>query len=101
MIFMSSIYTYRNDEEIKVGDLITVDYGYEYWIVLKLLFDEEELKSWGWSTDPGPGVFGYNYGLGVIDYLPIEILQSEETELLGRCPKEIFREDIDHIQRFV
>lgn len=92
--FMSVRYTYRNSEEISVGDLITVDYGYEHCIVLKLFFNKSDLELWGWISDPGPGVFAYNYRSKSIDFLPLKILQSKETQLLGRCKEKIFRDDI-------
>ena len=87
-------YAYCNNEEIAVGDLITVDYGYEHCIVLKLFFNKSDLELWGWITNPGPGVFVYSYRNKVIDYLPLKILQSKETLLLGRCKEKIFRDDI-------
>lgn len=57
-------HTYWNHDEIRVGDFITIDYGYEYCIVLKLFFDEIESERWGWNPEPGPGVFAYSYRTG-------------------------------------
>ena len=91
---MSIKYTYNNNEEISVGDLITVDYGYEHCIVLKLFFYESDLELWGWTSNPGPGVFAYSYRNKIIDYIPLKILQSKETRLLGRCKENIFRDNI-------
>jgi hypothetical protein len=91
---MSIRYTYNNNEEISVGDLITVDYGYEHCIVLKLFFYESDLELWGWTSNPGPGVFAYSYRNKTIDYIPLKILQSKETGLLGRCKENIFRDNI-------
>lgn len=88
---MLTEYTYWNNEEIMVGDLITVDYGYEHCIVLKLFFNRNDLELWGWISDPGPGVFAYSYRSKSIDYIPLKILQSKETQLLGRCEEDIFK----------
>ena len=89
-------YLYKSGEEIKKGDLITVDYGYEHCIILKLFTDEQELKEWGWNEDPGAGAFAYSYIHGVVDYCPMKVLQSEETRLLGRCSEPIFA-DLDQM----
>ena len=89
-------YFYRTGEEIKKGDLITVDYEYEYCIILKLLTDKHELKEWKWEKEPGAGVFAYSYILGHINFYPMDILLSEETRFLGRCSLPIFV-DLDQI----
>lgn len=89
-------YLYRTGEEIKKGDLITVDYEYEYCIILRLLTDKQELIEWEWEEKPGAGVFAYSYRLGIINYYPMDILQSEETHFLGRCSMPIFV-DLDQI----
>lgn len=91
---MAIRYTYSNNEEISVGDLITVDYGYEHCIVLKLFFYKSDLELWGWLSNPGPGVFAYSYRNKTIDYIPLKILQSKETQLIGRCKEDIFRDNI-------
>lgn len=83
-------YTYKSGEEIQKGDLITVDYGYEHCIILKLLTDKQELEEWDWVKTPGPGVFAYSYRLETIDYVVMDILVSDETQFLGRCPLSIF-----------
>jgi hypothetical protein len=86
-------YKYRTGEVISKGDLITVDYGYEYCLILEMLIDEKELKKWGWEKNPGEGVFVYSYLNEDIGYLPMSILLSEETRFYGRCPLPIFREN--------
>jgi len=85
---------YISGEEIHKGDLITIDFGYEHCIILKTLFKESELREWGWLLDPGVGVFAYSYKSGRIEYVPIDILASDETKLLGRCNMQIYRDDI-------
>lgn len=86
-------YKYRTGEVISEGDLITVDYGYEYCIILKIFIDEKELEEWGWEKEPGIGVFAYSYRMESIEYIPMSILLSEETRFFGRCSLPIFRED--------
>ena len=85
---------YLSGEEIRKGDLITIDFGYEHCIILKTLFEKSELEAWGWLLDPGAGVFAYSYRSGHIEYIPIKILASNETELLGRCNMQIYKDDI-------
>lgn len=55
--YFFSNHTYLNNDEIRAGELITVDFGYEYCIVLRLFINEEDLVSWGWDIEPGAGVF--------------------------------------------
>ncbi len=85
---------YLSGEEIHKGDLITIDFGYEHCIILKTLFKKGELQEWGWLQDPGAGVFAYSYRSCSIEYIPIDILTSDETKLLGRCDIKIYKDDL-------
>lgn len=90
---MPEIYRYMGGEEICRGDLITIDFGHEHCIVLRLLLDEDEIRKWK-LEDFGPGAFLFSYLNDAVTYVSFaDCLQTDETRLIGHCTEDILRHD--------
>lgn len=72
---------YDTGEEIKVGDLITTDNGYDKNIVIKLIDNEELMRSYG--LDCFGALLSSSSTQGMI-FVSFEELESQDTRFIKR-----------------